>query len=42
MLGWIVDSATRYIELARDKQSAIDADLHNIMHMTKEVPFKRI
>ena len=38
----MVDGAIRYIELARDKQSAIDADLHKIVRMTKGLPIKRI
>ena len=37
----MVDGATRCIELAWYKQSAIDADLHKILRMTKGVPFKR-
>ena len=41
-LGWIVDGAKRCIKLARDKQSAIDADLHNTLRLTKGVPLKRI
>ena len=42
VLGWIVDGSTRSIKLVRDKQSVIDAELHNIVRMTKGVPFKRI
>ena len=42
VLGWMVDGETRCIQLERDKQSGIDADLHNILHMTKGVPLKRI
>ena len=42
VLGWMVDVATQCIELAWDKQSAIDAELHTILRMTKGVPFKRI
>ena len=38
----MVDGATRCIELAWDKESAIDAELHKIMRMKKGVPFKRI
>ena len=42
VLGWMVDCTTRCIKLARDKQRAINAELHNIVRMTKGVPFKRI
>ena len=42
VLGLMVEIATRCIELARDNQSAIDAELHKIVRMTKEVPFKQI
>ena len=42
VLGWIFDGATRCIEMAWDKKSAIGAELHNIVRMTKGVPFKRI
>ena len=42
VLGWMVDGATRCIELVRDKQSVIDAELHKILRITKGVPFKRI
>ena len=42
VLGWMVDGTTRCIELAQDKQSAIDADLHKVVRMKKGVPFKRI
>ena len=42
VLGWMVDGATRCIKLARDKQSAIDAELHKIVRMSKGVPFKQI
>ena len=42
VLVWMVDGATRCIEMARDNQSAIDAELHKIVRMTKGVPFKRI
>ena len=42
VLGCTVDDATLCIELERDKQSAIDVDLHKIVRMTKGVPFKRI
>ena len=38
----MVDGATRCIELARDKQIAIDAELHKIVRMTNGVPFKRV
>ena len=40
VLGWMVDGTTHFIKLARDKQSVIDAELHNIMRMTKGLPFK--
>ena len=36
----MVDGAAQCIELARDKQSAIDAELHKIVRMTKGVPLK--
>ena len=42
VLGWMVDGATRCIELAQDKKSAIDAELHKIVRMTKGVPFRQI
>ena len=42
VLGQMVYGATRCIELARDKQSLIDAELHKIVRMTKGVSFKRI
>ena len=42
MLGWMVDGATRCIKLERDKESEIDAELHEIVRMTKGVPFKQI
>ena len=38
MLGWMVDGATQCIKLARDKQSAIYAELQNIVRMKKGVP----
>ena len=38
----MVDGATRCIKLAQDNQSAIDAELHKIVRMTKGVPFKQI
>ena len=41
VLGWMVDGVTRCIELAREKKSVIDAELHKIMSMTKGVQFKR-
>ena len=42
VLGWMVDGATWCIKLERDKQCTIDAELHNILLMTKGVPFKHI
>ena len=42
VLGLMVDGATQCIELLWDKKSAIDTDLHNILHIPKGVPFKRI
>ena len=42
MLVWMVDGATWCIKLHWDKQSTIDAELHNIVHMTKGVPLKKI
>ena len=41
-LGWIVDGATRFIKLERKNQSAIDAELQNIVRITKGVQLKRI
>ena len=38
----MVDGATQCIEVARDKQIVIDAELPNILRTTKGVPFKRI
>ena len=38
----MVDGATQCIELAREKQSAIDAELHKILRMKKGMKFKRI
>ena len=38
--GWMVDGATWSIELAREKKSAIDAEIHKILRMKKGVPFK--
>ena len=38
----MVDGAPRCIELERDKQSAIDAELQNIVRTKKGVPFKII
>ena len=35
VLGWMVYGTTRCIKLARDKQSAIDAELHKIMCIDK-------
>ena len=40
VLCWIIYGATWCIELARDKQSAIDAELYKILLMKKGVPFK--
>ena len=42
VLCWMFDGTTLCIELAWDKISAIDAELHKIMHMKIGVPFKRI
>ena len=42
VLGWIFDGAKLCIQLAREKQTTIDTDLHKIVRMTKGVPFKRI
>ena len=42
VLGLMVYGATRCIELARGKQSAIDTELHKIVRMTKGLPFKQI
>ena len=41
VLGWLVDGATRCIELVRERKIVIDAYLHNIVRMTTRVPFKR-
>ena len=38
----MVDGATWCIELVRDKQSIIDAELHKVVRMTKGVPLKQI
>ena len=38
----MVDGATRCIKPEWDKQSLIDAELHNIVRMKKGVSFKRI
>ena len=38
----MVDGATCCIKLARDKQSEIDAELQNIVRITKGVSFKLI
>ena len=40
VLGWVIDGATQCIEFARDNQSAINAELQNILGTTKGVPFK--
>ena len=42
VLDCMVDGATKCMELVRDKQNVIDAELHKIVRMTKEVPFKKI
>ena len=42
VIGWMVDGATRCIELARENQSEIDVRLYNIVIMLKRVRFKRI
>ena len=42
LIGWMVDGTTRCTELLWDKKSVIDADLHNIVRMTKGVPLKKI
>ena len=42
VISWIVDGATRCIELTRDNQKTINTDLHKILRTTKGVPFKRI
>ena len=38
VLSWMVDGATRCIELAQDKQIGIDAEIHKIARMEKGVP----
>ena len=38
----MVDGATRCIKLAQDSTSVINTDLNKIVHMKKEVPFKKI
>ena len=38
----MVDGATHCIELSREKQSAIDEELHKILRINKGVPFKLI
>ena len=42
VLGWMVDDATWFIGLMRYNKSSIDAELRNIVRMTKGVPFKQI
>ena len=42
VLVWMVDCATWCIELARDSQRDIYADLHKIISITKGVPSKKI
>ena len=42
VLGWMVDGTTQCIELVKDMQSTIDAEMHKIVRMTKGVPLKII
>ena len=42
ILGWVMDGATRCIELAEKKQAAILKELKTIIRMRSGVPFKRI
>ncbi|KAL7525691.1 hypothetical protein ACHAXR_001116, partial [Thalassiosira sp. AJA248-18] len=41
ILGWIMDGATRCIELAEKKQKAILRELKTILRLKRGVPFKR-
>ena len=42
VLGWMVDGATQCIGLEQYKQSAIDAELHKIVRITKGLSLKII
>ena len=42
ILGWIMDGATRCIELAEKKQHAILRELKTVLRLKRGVPFKRV
>ena len=42
ILGWVMDGATRCIELAEKKQKAILAELKTVLRIKNGVPFKRV
>ncbi|KAL7545707.1 hypothetical protein ACHAWF_009056, partial [Thalassiosira exigua] len=42
ILGWMMDGATRCIELAEAKQQAILAELKTVLRMKRGVPFNRL
>ena len=42
ILGWIMDGATRCIELSEKKQAAILQELKTVLRIKRGVPFKRV
>ncbi|KAL7545113.1 hypothetical protein ACHAWF_008474 [Thalassiosira exigua] len=42
ILGWMMDGATRCIELAEKKRKAILAELRTVLRMRRDVPLKRM
>ncbi|KAL7529738.1 hypothetical protein ACHAWF_003097 [Thalassiosira exigua] len=42
ILGWMIDGATRCIELAEAKQKAILAELKTVLRMKRGVPYNRL
>lgn len=42
ILGWMIDGATRCIELAEKKQAAILLELKTVLRIKSGVPFKRV
>ncbi|KAL7548503.1 hypothetical protein ACHAWF_011783 [Thalassiosira exigua] len=42
VLGWVMDGATRCIELAEKKQEAILSELRKVLRMRRGVPLKRM
>ncbi len=42
VLGWMMDGATRCIELAKKKQEAILRELRTVLRIKRGVPFKRL